>query len=772
MLERWEARLAWWRRTWSRSHWIARLLGPPPEDLSGAEAGLVLVQIDGFSRHELERALERGRMPFLRRLLRRERYRLHDFYSGLPATTFAVQAELFYGLKTAVPAVGFRIRRTGEVDMILDPEAAENREAEIAANNGEPLLVRGSAYTDALHGGAAEPHFCAAALTLGSILGRIRWRLWPFLFVLYFPTLVRIGWDSFCEVVVSLADAWQGVRRGHKAWHEFKFIINRVVVGVILREWETYSAQIDAVRGLPIIHVNYLGYDEKAHRRGPKTAFAHRALRGIDRSIRRLWSVAARSPQRDYDVWIYADHGQEQVTPYPAKFGRPLEEAVGEAMEKFLPAPPDGKPSFEIAAIGPVGYIYPGAPLDSRQCTELAEILVREGGVPTVLFQDEAGQVAFRSVHARTGALPGQTAAVVGEEHPFLEELTDDLVAMCRHQEAGRLVLLGWAAGEEPLSFAFENGAHGGPGLSETHAFALLPRDVPAPPRGYFRPLDLREAVQRRLGRTGDRARPERAKPKPEEASRSTVAPQAPALQTFRVVTYNVHSCIGLDGKLSPQRIARVIAQCDPDVVALQELDVGRRRTQGRDQAEEIARELNMTSQFFPTIKLAEEQYGDAILSRFPMRLVRSDLLPGAASPLVEPRGALWVAVTVGESEVQVLNTHLGLSARERLEQVTALLGSDWLGHPDCREPLIFCGDMNFGPRSKPYRMLAQRLRDVQLEQTGRPSGTFPSRRPLVRIDHIFVQGPFRVLAAGSVHTRLAVRSSDHLPLMAELRVV
>ena len=108
MLDRWYLRLTRWRRKWSRSEWIARVLGPAEEGLSGAEPGLVLVQIDGFSRRELERALERGRMPFLRRLLRVERYRLHDFYSGLPSTTFAVQTALFYGLKTAVPAVGLR----------------------------------------------------------------------------------------------------------------------------------------------------------------------------------------------------------------------------------------------------------------------------------------------------------------------------------------------------------------------------------------------------------------------------------------------------------------------------------------------------------------------------------------------------------------------------------------------------------------------------------------------------------------------------------------
>jgi endonuclease/exonuclease/phosphatase family metal-dependent hydrolase len=228
---------------------------------------------------------------------------------------------------------------------------------------------------------------------------------------------------------------------------------------------------------------------------------------------------------------------------------------------------------------------------------------------------------------------------------------------------------------------------------------------------------------------------------------------------------------VGLDGKVSPQRIARVIAQCDPDIVALQELDVGRRRTQGRDQAGEIAQELNMMLHFHPAIRLAEEQYGDAILSRYPMRLVRAALLPGATSAMIEPRGALWVAVTIGETEVQVLNTHLGLSEPERLQQVETLLGPDWLGHPDCREPLIVCGDLNLRSRSKAYGRLANRLRDVQREVPRRPAATFPSRRPIVRIDHIFVQGEVQVLTAQTARTSLAVRASDHLPLIAELQL-
>src|SRR5690606_25634562 len=144
--------------------------------------------------------------------------------------------------------------------------------------------------------------------------------------------------------------------------------------------------------------------------------------------------------------------------------------------------------------------------------------------------------------------------------------LGPDLLRLCEHPDAGDFVLLGWRAGVVPLTFATENGAHAGASPEETSGFALLPEDAPLAARGhpYLRALDLRAAALRHLGR-----------PAGQPAGTLRRRPAARA-ETLRVMTYNVHSCIGMDGKLDPERIARVIARARPDVVALQELDVGR----------------------------------------------------------------------------------------------------------------------------------------------------------------------------------------------------
>src|SRR5690606_37572659 len=153
-----------------------------------------------------------------------------------------------------------------------------------------------------------------------------------------------------------------------------------------------------------------------------------------------------------------------------------------------------------------------------------------------------------------------------------------------------------------------------------------------------------------------------------------------------------------------------VIASCQADIVALQELDVGRLRTGGVDQAQAIAAHLSLTSHFHPALHLTEEKYGDAILTALPSRLVRAGPLPSAG----EPRGALWVAVDVGGVELNVFNTHFGLRRGERALQAATLLGPDWMGSAECRDaPCVLLGDFNAMPSSPTYRALARDLRDV-----------------------------------------------------------
>ncbi len=244
-----------------------------------------------------------------------------------------------------------------------------------------------------------------------------------------------------------------------------------------------------------------------------------------------------------------------------------------------------------------------------------------------------------------------------------------------------------------------------------------------------------------------------------------------------RIMTYNVHGCVGVDGKLDVGRIAAVIGQARPDIVALQELDIGRARSGGVDQAHAIATRLGMSFYFNAALSVEEERYGDAILTALPQRLVKSGPLPTPPRlRRLEPRGALWVQIETADGPLQVINTHLGLVPHEQKTQVAALLGKDWLGHTDCRDPSVLLGDFNATRRYAAYKALTGRLRDVQhAPDGGRKPGqvvrTFPSRLPVLRIDHVFVSRGVEATGAFAPHTALARVASDHLPLVVDLTI-
>ena len=250
-----------------------------------------------------------------------------------------------------------------------------------------------------------------------------------------------------------------------------------------------------------------------------------------------------------------------------------------------------------------------------------------------------------------------------------------------------------------------------------------------------------------------------------------TGSEQPPACPTLTLATYNVRRCLGTDRRLSPERIAEVIAGLDADIVALQEIDVGRLRSGGIDQAQVIADRLRFTSHFHPAMRIADELYGDALLTRRPSELVKVGLLPKPRhlwSP--EPRGAIWIEVRTGSARLQVVNTHFGLGRRERRAQADALLGEDWVGA--CPAPVVVLGDLNSLPGGLVYRRFGARLRDAHLVgAAGRPAPTFPSRRPLLRIDHIFVSQDIEVVDAAVIRTPLTGIASDHLPLRVRLRI-
>jgi endonuclease/exonuclease/phosphatase family metal-dependent hydrolase len=242
-----------------------------------------------------------------------------------------------------------------------------------------------------------------------------------------------------------------------------------------------------------------------------------------------------------------------------------------------------------------------------------------------------------------------------------------------------------------------------------------------------------------------------------------------PLVKRLRIMTYNVHRCVGRDGVFSADRIAAAIDEQEPDVVGLQELDLDRARVERPHQVAHIAGVLKMDWLFHPAHVERDEHFGDALLSRYPMELVRAAVLPTLPNrPRMERRSALWVNLHWDVHAVQVITTHLGLYPREQLAQAEALLRADWLGHPLCKPPVVLCGDLNAVPGTRTYRRLRTRLRDP-FPWGSWPLGTFPSGCPLLRLDHVLLSANWIVHRADVPRTRLTRVASDHLPVVVDV---
>lgn len=726
-------------RRYSRSELAIRWLNFPVCKDTAERPGLLLIQVDGLAREEMERSLSAGRLRFLQSLIERDGYESRTFYSGLPSTTPAVQGELFYDVKTAVPSFSFLDRNENRIVSMFEPNQVRRQEAKLAAH-AKGLLDGGSSWSNVYCGGAAveESHFCVASVGMHRWLQPRRLLQMIGLAILNLPALIRIFGLVLLEFILGAKDALTGLFRGEFIILEGGMLLSRMCVGIGLREILTIGAKVDLARGLPIVHVNFLGYDEAAHLRGPDSHFARWTLRGIDRALKKLHRAAHRSVRRDYHVWIFSDHGQESTRSFAAEFAGGIHALIEQCM--------GGRP-FKVAAMGPVGHLY----FDGVDSRELAHYLVARG-IPCAIARDEDGELLWfdRRGTSRLGNLPERNLNAYPKE--LRKEIAEDLARLASHPAAGRLIILGWSGfGDVQWVFSRERGSHGGLGPRETQGFLLTPLSNGLLNESKFiRPSTLRRAVFDLLSRDKSIGRTE-----PSARGRH-----------FRLMTYNVHSCIGTDGRVSPRRIARLIAEQDPDIVAIQEVEHGRRRSRGEDQAAMIAESLGFNLVFCPTVIRGTERYGHAVLSRFPLDTAKTGSLP---SPTVgiwpEPRSAIWTRV----QGLNVVTTHLGLNPDERLTQTETLLGADWLDGVIDREPTLLCGDFNFTTQSRPYSLVTTRLRDAA---SGSRLRTFPSASPFFRIDHIFLSAHLGVTSIRTVKTELSRIASDHLPVVADLEIL
>lgn len=244
----------------------------------------------------------------------------------------------------------------------------------------------------------------------------------------------------------------------------------------------------------------------------------------------------------------------------------------------------------------------------------------------------------------------------------------------------------------------------------------------------------------------------------------ATASAAAPV--TLRVMSYNIHHAEGLDGKLDVERIARVITDAAPDIVGLQEVDRGVERTQKRDLPAELARLTGMTVHFEKNIPHQGGEYGNAVLSKFPVKRAGNTRLKSFANG--EQRGVQQLVLDVRGREVLFLNTHLDArrdpAEREHsageLRAIVAAAGAT---------PVILVGDFNAVPAAPSVVAVAAFLTDAwSALYPAAPGFTIPVRQPARRIDYVWISpaslAPLKMWIP-------VTEASDHLPLVADLQL-
>ena len=216
-----------------------------------------------------------------------------------------------------------------------------------------------------------------------------------------------------------------------------------------------------------------------------------------------------------------------------------------------------------------------------------------------------------------------------------------------------------------------------------------------------------------------------------------------------------------MDGRVSTKRIAKVLAELDADIIALQEIFAECDSHEG--QVETLASELGLHASFGYTRPHRKRPYGNAILSRWPILTSHQMDISWIRR---ERRGCIRADLKTPRGTLHVFNIHMGTNYFERRHQVRNLLSSKQIGD-NLEGPRVLVGDFNEWIKGLATRMLSEKFESLNLELHVRKRRSYPGLLPLLHLDHIYFERPLHVEKAELVRTRLSKIASDHLPLVA-----
>ncbi|MFT4547706.1 MAG: endonuclease/exonuclease/phosphatase family metal-dependent hydrolase [Verrucomicrobiales bacterium] len=236
----------------------------------------------------------------------------------------------------------------------------------------------------------------------------------------------------------------------------------------------------------------------------------------------------------------------------------------------------------------------------------------------------------------------------------------------------------------------------------------------------------------------------------------------AQAGEPLRVMTYNIHHGEGTDQKFDLGRIAKLILAQKPDLVAIQEVDVKTTRASGVDQAAELAKLTGMHHAFGKFMDYSGGEYGQMVLSKYPIKRSRNFKLPAGA----EPRASIAIEIEIAGEKLVFVGNHFYATEAQRSAQAEKLI-EHLQPELETNTHIILAGDFNSEPGSKPMGILAKHWPDPTAEKN---IPTWPSGEPKVEIDHILFSPAkrFKFVKSEVIEEKIA---SDHRPVVTVLEL-
>ena len=397
---------------WSDSYYrqvVLQLIRREPGRAGDAAPGIVFIQVDGLAEPLVRFAIRTGNAPHLARWVRTGTHRIAPWEVMLPAQTSASQAGILHGNNDDIPAFRWYEKESGRLLVSNRPSDAAEIERRVSDGNGL-LAEGGSSVTNLLSGDAAR-----SVLTNSTLLSRRGVRSRDFFGYFADPsTVFRTLMLGIVEIIRELGESRrQRLRdvepRISRAW---PFPLLRVAACVVLRDLSVGLVLEDMYRGVPVIYVDLVGYDEVAHHAGPERPEALDALSEVDRQIGLLARAATLTP-RPYNMVVLSDHGQSQGATFRQRFGVTLGDLVRELMA--------GEPAVLAASSDVEGWGYVNTVLTQLAGGEgrgarLARRRLRQRGEDA---PDAAGTASAGDVPGTTGApvpaAPREAGREIGE---------------------------------------------------------------------------------------------------------------------------------------------------------------------------------------------------------------------------------------------------------------------------------------------------------------------------------------------------------------------